>query len=206
MTDVVVGVRRAGRSDIDFIVAVHQRAFPDFYMTRMGPAFLRTYYRTVLACEGGQLFVAEADGRCLGFVAGSLDPARFYAFMSQRKALFIWPAFLGIIRRPTLIGRTLFNRSRVRLASRAREVDANTAELSSIGVDPLAASRGVGGDLLQAFTESALAGGSDCISLTTDARDNQRVNSFYLKHGFSLVTQFVSASDREMNEYRKRLK
>ncbi len=205
MADVVVGVRPAERSDIDSIVAVHQRAFPDFYMTRMGSAFLRTYYRTVLTCEGGQLFVAETEGRCLGFVAGSLNPARFYAFMSQRKASFIWPAFLGIIRRPSLIGRTLFNRNRVKSASHAREADTNTAELSSIGVDPLAASRGVGGDLLRAFMESALAGGSDCISLTTDARDNQRVNSFYLKHGFSLVARFVSDSDREMNEYRLRL-
>src|SRR5690606_8449919 len=60
-------VRRATRSDVDAVVAVHLEAFGDAFLARLGPRFLKLYYEVLLDAPGGVLLVGEDPE--LGIVA-----------------------------------------------------------------------------------------------------------------------------------------
>lgn len=198
-----VSVRRAVPADLDRVVAVHVAAFPGFFLTALGPAFLRAYYRAVLDFDAGCLLVAELDGRVVGFVAGFADPRRFYGIFRRRPLPFAAAVAAGLLRRPWLLGRILGRaRSILHRGSGSRpEPTAAACELSSLAVDPLARRRGVGQRLVAAFAAAARERGLDVVRLTTDARDNEPVNAFYAGLGFRLSASIVAAGRRAMNEY-----
>ena len=45
------------KSDIDTVVKIHIAAFPDFFLTQLGSAFLKFYYKSVLKHKLGHLDV-----------------------------------------------------------------------------------------------------------------------------------------------------
>lgn len=193
--------RVARCEDLEVIARVHDTAFAGFFLSDMGPAFVRAYYEFILAYDEGLLLVADRDGEVSGFVAGFGDPASFYQYMSSRKSRLVLPVVKGMLHRPDLLPRVLFNRRRVSAeASGPRRADHFV--LSSIGVDQAAAGRGLGRDLVTAFLASAGERGGKTVGLTTDAENNDAVNAFYLKSGFTLHRTFMSGSKRRMNEYR----
>jgi len=198
-----IRIRQATTADIASIARVHTEAFPGFFLTRLGPPFLRSYYRTVLQFDGGQLYVAENDRRIVGFVAGFVDPARFYAALKQSPWRFAVPLALGLARRPWLAGRIA---ARIcDAAARGRRTSGAVAtvgrvELSSLAVRPTAQGKGIGRRLVNAFLEAARRAPASVVSLTTDAKDNDDVNAFYQRAGFQLASRRSSAS-RPMNEY-----
>jgi ribosomal protein S18 acetylase RimI-like enzyme len=59
-------------------------------------------------------------------------------------------------------------------------------ELFTIGVDPERGGRGIGQTLIRGFLEESARRGGDSVYLTTDAEENERVNAFYRKLGFTL--------------------
>jgi ribosomal protein S18 acetylase RimI-like enzyme len=190
-------VRPAARGDLPDVVRVHQAAFPGFYMTRLGPPFLRLYYRLVMDYAGGILLVAERAGRVSGFVSGFARPAGFYRLLRKnrpRVALSVLPALL---RSPGLAKRLVTNAGRVE--DSAREEDGGACELSSIGVMP--GTRGLGSALVAAFVADAQARGAREVYLTTDALDNDRVNEFYRRCGFRLERVTEPVAGRPMNLY-----
>src|SRR5215472_15931359 len=87
-------IRAAQASDLEEIVSVHQKAFRESFLTRLGPGFLRRYYSTVLKYRGGICIVKEGAGQLDGFVCGFTDPARFYVTMSRQRWV-IAPLVLG---------------------------------------------------------------------------------------------------------------
>jgi hypothetical protein len=52
--------REMNANDLDAVVAIHQEAFKGFFLTRMGPRFLRAYYNTVLDF-GGRIAIIGQD-------------------------------------------------------------------------------------------------------------------------------------------------
>lgn len=196
--------RAAHRDDLDAIARVHDTAFAGFFLSGMGTAFVRAYYELVLAYDGGLLLVADSDGGLRGFVAGFGDPAAFYTYMAGRKVRLVLPTLRGVLRRPGLLPRVLFNRRRVSEEA-AGPQRADHFVLSSIGVDPAAAGRGLGRDLVAAFLDGARERGGRTVGLTTDVDDNEAVNAFYVKCGFELHRTFASGRQRMMNEYRLEL-
>ena len=192
--------RAARRDDLDAIAHVHDTAFAGFFLSGMGTAFVRAYYELVLDYAAGLLLVADVDGETRGFVAGFGDPAAFYAHMAKRRTRLVLPALRGVLRRPGLLPRVLFNRRRV-ADEAAGPQRADHFVLSSIGVDPAAAGRGLGRDLVAAFLSEARARGGRTVGLTTDADDNEAVNAFYAGFGFELHRTFASGPKRRMNEY-----
>lgn len=198
-----ITLRQATSADLDEVVAVHVEAFPGFFLTQLGPAFLQGYYRAVLGFDAGCLLVAEMHGRVAGFVAGFADPCRFYSVF-RRQPLTFAPAILaGLLRRPWLIAR-IFARIGAVLHRGRRTRDergaGNACELSSLAVDPRARHRGIGRKLVVAFVTEARERGLDVVRLTTDAQDNDRVNAFYAGLGFRLASR-NGAATRPMNQY-----
>jgi GNAT superfamily N-acetyltransferase len=179
------------------IVAVHRAAFRGFFMTSLGPMFLADYYRSVLAYNVGILLVALSDDdTVVGFVAGFGNARVYYEGYHRARLRHAIAALPAVVRSPSLLRRLLLDAYSV---SRGRGGGQNEVELASIAAT--GAANGSGSILLGAFVSEARKRGYRSIYLTTDAISNDRVNAFYVRHGFKLAGALDSAG-RKMNEYR----
>lgn len=209
MTMESLTIRITAGHDIPAVAAIHAAAFPDFFLTRLGPAFVRNYYRQVVEFDAGWLLIAERDGLPIGFVAGFAEPDRFYAGLKRRPWRFLLPLAFGLARRPWLLSRILRRGAAVALRGDGRPDDCGTigdCELSSLAVLPGMQGQGVGLRLVAAFVQVAQAHQASLIRLTTDARDNDAVNAFYARAGFSLVGCLTADRRRPMNKYEYHLR
>lgn len=203
-TTAKVSIRWASPADLGQVVTVHTAAFPGFFLTALGPEFLRAYYRAVLDFDAGLLLVAEVDGRVAGFASGFGEPQRFYGGLRRSPVRFAPALAMAIMRRPWLIGRIATRIGAVVLhgrGSRPAPTSAGACELSSLAVDPAVRRCGLGRQLVAAFVATARARGLTAVWLTTDARGNDPVNTFYASLGFCLVNGATAAEPRPMNEY-----
>lgn len=188
------------RADLDAVVEVHRAAFPGFLMTLLGPAFLRTYYLTVLECADALLIGQFDDARRLqGFVAGFVKPATFYALLSRRRNRMLVAAAFHLALRPTLWPRVLENAGST--SRRAGDDRPGVAELASIAVLPSAQGRGYGRSLVEAFLSGVRTSGAQHVELSTDADGNDAVNRLYVKSGFKLFDTRTRLGGRRMNHY-----
>ena len=192
-------VRSATVSDLPRIVAIHQKAFREFFLTRMGAGFLRRYYELVLNYHAGIVLVSERRGSIAGFVCGFAEPADFYRLMWRNRLSFALPVLAALLRDPSLAGNMI--RAVRRIQSSATGGSALSCELSSIAVMPEASGGGVGRTLLEAFLERSWASEAQSVYLTTDAHGNDAANSLYLDVGFQRARRFLQKNGRWMNEY-----
>jgi glycosyltransferase involved in cell wall biosynthesis/ribosomal protein S18 acetylase RimI-like enzyme len=192
-------VRRAGADDLAGIVAIHQKAFSHFFLTRLGAKFLRLYYELVLNYRAGIVLVSEGSGALDGFVCGFVDPAEFYRLMWRNKRLFALPALSGLVRHPSLAAKILYGVRRIHTS--ATQGPPRSSELSSIAVAPHASGNGLGKTLVQAFLAQSWSMDAQCVYLTTDADGNEQANALYRAVGFQHVNRFLQRKGRWMNEY-----
>jgi ribosomal protein S18 acetylase RimI-like enzyme len=195
---------RVGRQmDLEPIVRVHAAAFPGFFLTRLGPSFLRAYYGLILQFDQGILLVVDDQGELCGFAAGFLDPSRFYRTMSAHRWRFAWPVLRGWIARPGMFARIIGNIRGLRSRQKGSEspIPASCCELSSIGVLPERSGNSLGKKLALAFMDTAKAMGATAIRLRTDAENNASVNAFYQRLGFRVERTVTTTGQRLMNEH-----
>jgi ribosomal protein S18 acetylase RimI-like enzyme len=185
---------------LDDVVLIHQEAFPGFFMTQLGPRFLREYYRCVLEFRRGLLLTEYSDSRCCGFVAGFIDPASFYEELHSRRLRLGLAAAAGIVARPGRLLPLIGNYARAERAAH-QPPEIGTAELSSLAVRPSATGRGLGSRLVREFIAAARDGGAARVVLTTDAIGNEPVNEFYRRLGFTCRRTFQARRNRLLNEY-----
>lgn len=195
-------VRPASVSDIGSIAAVHQAAFRSFFLTQLGPAFLRAYYETVLEYPGGILLVAVQEGSVVGFAAGFVDPPGFYTVLSKKRMRLGLAALPWLITHPANLARAVWSYRLTQEVSRETDPTiAQVAELSSIAVRPDGQGVGAGKQLLAAFVDAAKKSGAAKIMLTTDAAGNDATNRFYVRAGFMLRRVIRRPYGRILNEY-----
>jgi len=179
-------LRKMTEVDIYYVVKIHQKAFPGFFLEQMGASFLNAYYRILLAYSGSIAYVYEGEGNLLeGFAVGFISPVVFYKKLKRSKLQLIFPILFGIITNPKLVFKIFENIKRVSDSNSITPhsfLDKDTVELSSIAV--ISAANGIGSILLKAFIEDAQKREISNITLTTDFENNELVNKFYLKHGF----------------------
>ena len=195
-TDVV---RKAKADDLPSVVNIHQKAFGNFFLTRLGGAFLLKYYSLVLNYHSGIILVGDAQGALKGFACGFVAPAEFYQLMWQARLTFAPPVVSALIRHPSLITKVLYGVHRIQTP--ASEWPSRSCELSSIAVAPEASGNGFGKALIRAFLAQARSMDADCVYLTTDAEGNDAVNAFYRDVGFQHARRFLQHEGRWMNEY-----
>ena len=193
-------IRKATPNDLPDIIAIHQRAFTDFFLTRLGLDFLRTYYGLVLHYHSGIVLVGERQSAVQGFACGFVDPAEFYRMMWQTKWNFALPVLSALIRQPSLVTRVLSGVQRV-VRTPASERPPRSCELSSIAVAPESSGNGFGKALIRGFLEHAWSMDARCVYLTTDADENDAANTFYRDAGFQQTRRFLQHKGRWMNEY-----
>jgi ribosomal protein S18 acetylase RimI-like enzyme len=185
--------------DVGQVVETHLLSFPEFFLSLLGPKFLALYYRAVASDHQGIALVGEDEsGRVSGFVAGTANPRGFYKRLLKKQWLKFAAASLGaVLKKPVIIPRLL---SAFRHPGENPE-GLDVAGLYSIGIMPSVQNRGTGGELVKEFLKEAKTKGCRRVFLTTDRDDNDRVNHFYEKNGFTLERQFVTPQGRRMNEY-----
>jgi SAM-dependent methyltransferase/ribosomal protein S18 acetylase RimI-like enzyme len=195
-------IRRATLQDLQGIIEVHMLSFPHFFLTNLGPGFLRTYYALVLEYQRGVLLVAEERGRVLGFAAGFIDPSSFYQIMTATRSRFLFPALVRLVEHPTLLFRLLKNVRRVIKLKQSPDFNSSdSCELASIAVHPDAMRRGLGKALVRSFVGAVEAERAARVCLTTDADNNDPTNAFYRDLGFRCTRTFEAPGKRRMNEY-----
>ena len=195
-------IHRAIPADILRIVKVHIASFPGFFLTFLGPRFLRLLYTALMERDGGVLLVAKKDAQVAGFVGGVLKQQGFYSqLVKQHKWRFGISCFAAIAKRPRIVPR-LFRA--LRRSSEAKQ-SAAQACLMSIGVDPTIQGKGIGRALVTAFCEELRKKGCPSVCLTTDKVDNEKTNCFYQGLGFSIAREYTTPEGREMYEYVKSL-
>lgn len=185
------------RGDVGEVVRVHEAAFPRFFMTRLGPHFLREYY-TVIADHDASIFLkASSRGAIIGFVAGFVRPAEFYRALRARRYRLGLAVGRAMFRRPWLVPRLMLCCRRAGSSARNKAERAD-CELASLAVGPHGAGQGAGTVLVGAFVERAKEFGVHRIVLTTDARENERVVRFYRRLGFVVAKEFRATPRRVM--------
>jgi glycosyltransferase involved in cell wall biosynthesis/ribosomal protein S18 acetylase RimI-like enzyme len=192
-------VRHAATGDLAGIVAIHQTAFKQFFLTRMGAPFLRRYYELVLNYRAGIVLVSESRGRLNGFVCGFVNPAEFYRLMWGKRQTFAPAALAALLRHPWLVTNVLYGVRRIQ--DSAAQGAPRSCELSSIAVIPEASGNGVGRKLLHAFLDQSWSKDAQCVYLTTDADANDAANALYREIGFHHSRRFLQRRGRWMNEY-----
>ncbi len=189
------------KSVIDQVVAIHLNTFQGFFLTFMGKGFLRLMYRSYAEYGQSGIFVAEENGRAIGFLAFSGDLSGLYKYMIKKRLIpFAWYSLGAFLRKPSVFMRLV--RALLKPAETKREE--RYMELASIGVSPELASKGVGSRLVDALKKRVDFSVYAYITLETDAEHNEGANHFYQKNGFSIHRAFQTHEGRRMIEYRYR--
>ncbi len=191
---------RSRLATLDEVVSVHLAAFPGFFMAQLGPWFLREYYRCVVEYPQGVLLSENGEKGCIGFVAGFVGPSSFYRMLRRHRVRLGLAACAGIVRRPQRLIILLANYRRAGGYAQ-RTPDPGTAELSSLAVVPGAAGAGVGSRLVGRFIATAKERGAVRVMLTTDTDNNDAINRFYQRLGFTCLRTFEARHGRFLNEY-----
>jgi ribosomal protein S18 acetylase RimI-like enzyme len=197
-----VVVRSLEAKDVDSVVEIHLRAFPDFFLSFLGYRFLREYYKSIV--DFSQFaFVATKKGRVIGFTVGIDSSVNFYRMILKSRGLkFAFAAVPAILKRPTTISRIVeafWKRPPV------EHDEVPTVNLTSIGVLPEMLGHEVGHLLIREFSLLASKKGFRRIVLETDAESNERVCHFYRKEGFLIRRSFATSQGRRMHEFEKHL-
>jgi ribosomal protein S18 acetylase RimI-like enzyme len=176
-----VRIRRAGRSDAPAIAAIHREQIPWGLLSRLGGEFVTAFYGALVESPLGFGFVAEADGRVVGFATGVVDWRRFYREFLRRHLRLAVRAFAADLRGGRW--RRLLETTRY-AASGALP----PAELVSIAVSPEARGGGVAAGLvtrvLREFSERAVAA-----VRVTAGTDNAPARRLYERAGFTLHSE-----------------
>jgi len=186
-------------ADVPALADLHRRAFPDFFLSRLGVGFLRQFYLGYIGDPDAVVSVARAeDGRVVGVCVGTTNPSGFFSRLLKARFFgFVGASVRAILRTPRVAPRLL-----AALAYRGDGAPGQEgALLSSLCVDPEARSAGTGRALEGAWRERAAQLGARQAFLTTDAADNDAVNRFYERCGWCLKDQFVTSRGRAMNRY-----
>ena len=190
---------RIESAHIEQVVKVHLSSFPGFFLSFLGPRFLALYYRGICRAEEGIGFVfLNTAGEVAGFVAGSSNPRGFYTRLLKNDWLKFSLASVGaVFRKPSVVKRL----ARAFIHPAENPPGEDVAGLFSIGVLPELQGTGAGKILVRAFLDEAKKRGCRKGFLTTDRDNNDPVNAFYERLGFTVERQFETPEGRRMNEY-----
>ncbi|MCE5187378.1 MAG: GNAT family N-acetyltransferase [Planctomycetaceae bacterium] len=183
------------------VVDIHIKAFPEFFLTFLGPAFLRQFYKSFMEDNAGIGFVAIdiQTKQVIGAVVGPLAPQGYFKRLLKRKWwAFCMASLAAVIKKPNVIGR-LFRAVFYRGDTSGHAE--GLALLSSIAVSPDVQTKGIGAALVHAFTKEVKQRGGKGVFLTTDTDNNYKVNRFYQRLGFSLDSSYTTPEGRKMNHY-----
>ncbi len=106
----MIEVKLATPKDVDSIVAIHNQAFPDFFLTTLGNRFLRLYYNCMCNCKDALTLCAIHEGTLVGFSSTALNSAGFNTkLIKQNSVIFVMEAIKLLFTKPTALVRLVKN-------------------------------------------------------------------------------------------------
>lgn len=198
MVDVII--RPARREDARELAELHRDAFPDFFLSSLGTAFLRQFYLGFADDDSAISTVAiDSSGRIVGSVVGTMEPAGFFSRLMKRRILqFGLLSAKESLKRPRIIPRLL---RAVTYRGEAGSSPVDGALLSSICVRQDQQGKGTGSLMMRSWAAAAATVGARQAYLTTDAADNDPVNAFYRGLGWALESTYTTPEGRRMNRF-----
>jgi hypothetical protein len=101
-------IKKLANEDIRQAVNVHIRAFPAFFLTFLGPGFLKEFYASFLYDSQGIGFVATDNEteKIVGVIVGPLNPQGYFKRLLKKKWFSFCIASLGaVLKKPTVVKR-----------------------------------------------------------------------------------------------------
>jgi GNAT superfamily N-acetyltransferase len=188
--------------ELSHAVSIHQRAFPGFFLTFLGPRFLNLLYRFYIQGDSEIALVAELEGVTIGTLLGTARPEGFYRRLATRHFVaFGCSSIQALLRRPTVFPRLMRGLS---YRGDSNSLPSGGALLSSVCVDPGFHGKSVGRRLVEEFESEMWRRGLEFVYLTTDADNNETVHSFYEGLGWSIESEFATPEGRTMRRYWKK--
>jgi len=183
-----VVVRVGGSPDAASAARLHARLISEGFLSSLGPRFLGRLYRRISASDGSFLFVAEARGTTVGFIAGSVATGRLYRdFLLHDGVAAFLSAPLRLVTALPRVFETL-RHGRASRDSRARG-SATDGELLAVAVDPQWRGRHLGRQLVEAFLHELEDRGVGSTHVVVGA-DNAPAIAMYRRAGFSPARTF----------------
>lgn len=166
---------------IDGVLELHFNAFAAGITTQLGPNFVRRYYDAMISNPDCSLWIAEHEGRVVGFLGCTSDRHHFETANRSRatKALALW-RFLTFRLNPIAIIRAL----KKQYLSRGFT---DAGELLSIVVAPDARRHGIGKRFLDIWLRKLESAGLSSYLVFTD---NPEGINFYEKYGGERLFKF----------------
>lgn len=171
-------IRQAGPRDAQGIAGAHCRQIPWGLLTQMGQEFVAAFYEALIRSPLGFAFVAEQDGRLVGFASGVIDWRRFFREFLRRHPRLAVTSALHSIR--TGRWRRLLETSRY-----ATTAELPQAELVSVAIEPDSRGTGVAVELVRQVLAEFGARGISSVRVTT-GEGNTSANRLYERVGFRL--------------------
>ncbi len=197
-------IRNMDSYDLKQVVQIHIKAFQGFFLTHLGARFLFKLYKHFLIDSYSICKVAEVDNMIEGFAVGNLEPDLFILRMLIPLGfILVYYSIRSYHKRPFFLMKKLI--TALFSGGDYPKGHLYAAQLSSIGVDPSVASKGIGTYLINAFCKAVYQRGYGQVYLTTDKIGNDSVNQFYMKNGFMLYDTIEKTGGRRMNRYIREL-
>lgn len=195
--------RKAIYEDSRIMAELHAAAFKGFFLTSLGPGFLKAYYGACIKDSESVVICAINDYNCIiGFASGSLNSHGYHKKIFMKNiAVFFKELLFFFFTNPVSILRLIKNLNKD--GNKVQRL--NCAELLSIAVSPQFFGRGIGSELLQLFENEIKLAGKDEIILTTDYRDNSNVLLFYQRNGYEIESDFFTYPNRHMYRLKKNI-
>ena len=166
-------------------------------LSDLGPRAATAFYAGCATARSARAFVGVEEEAVVGFVLGSVSPASIrQESMRENPVATLSGLGLGIVRRPATL-RWLLRSFR---GPDEGNYDARVAELTYIAIAPESRSLGLGGRLVEAFSQAMQEAGASAYELSVDD-DNRRAIGFYERLGFRQVGLY-----REFGTLHRRLR
>tara|TARA_R110001592_G_scaffold228395_4_gene484947 strand:+ start:5081 stop:5680 length:600 start_codon:yes stop_codon:yes gene_type:complete len=179
------------------LIDIHKEAFEGFFLTSLGPNFLKLYYKTLLKNSDGIIIcLFDNNDNLKGFAAGTKYSKGFHKNILFENMFSYTLALLNVLLfRPKAVFRLIKN-----LNKKKDSINDNCmyAELLSIAVPPKHKGLGYGKLLIKEFEKELVSSNIKQIALTTDFLSNQSVLAFYNKMGYKIYYDFVTYPNRKM--------
>lgn len=215
----MLSVQALSDADVAEAAALHRQVLDMEFLTRLGPGFMRLYYRAWLHSPGAiTLVVRDEDGSLLGVLLGASDPALHVRVMVRGHGIRLALAIAGqalihprlardlVVTRGRRYLRGLFRLVRARLgASIGPTVPRTdpTGEITHVLVRPDAQGRGVGRRLIDEAVSVARRAG--VVELTLVTPPDMEARHFYERLGWRAEGAMRSQSGEEFLRFRLRI-
>ena len=186
-------LRNISENDLDSIVGIHLQSFEGFFLTSLGPNFLKSYYKSAIADTSTLSVCMLVDNIIVGFATGTTLPKGYHKRIFFHNPLaFSFSLFRKIIT-PRVFFRLIMNANK-----KSQDTSNNQVELLSLAVSKEFKGCNYGVRILKEFEQLAISKGCLQITLTTDVNKNDSVIKFYNKNGYQKTFKFTTYPNREM--------